>query len=283
MALAGSFGSGTITPADLAAALQGAVIKDEEKDRLAWKEYLENVMKKAGERLAAAVPGLPGAGAVMDGPVFFGVRHLSPAAAFRLRQALDACRPQLILVEGPSDLNEQMHWLCHPETRFPAAILAYTHEPPVRTILYPLAIYSPELQAIHWAHEHQTECRFMDLPSGAMLALGEAVADEADPAESTEWVYRRMEQLTGEEHDTFWERNFEQIEDWQDFQAAVNLFGEQLRQIGPGREVPHGPDPGSGSLYEADHSGSRGAGDAPEKISASAGRFMSPACRRTPR
>lgn len=48
MALAGSFGSGTITPADLAAALQGAVVKDEEKDRLAWKEYLENVMKKRG-------------------------------------------------------------------------------------------------------------------------------------------------------------------------------------------------------------------------------------------
>ncbi len=48
MALAGSFGSGTVSPADLAAALQGAVIKDEEKDRLAWKEYLENVMKKRG-------------------------------------------------------------------------------------------------------------------------------------------------------------------------------------------------------------------------------------------
>ena len=29
-------------------ALQGAVVKDEEKDRLAWKEYLENVMKKRG-------------------------------------------------------------------------------------------------------------------------------------------------------------------------------------------------------------------------------------------
>ena len=33
---------------DLAAALQGAVVKDEEKDKLAWKEYLENVMKKRG-------------------------------------------------------------------------------------------------------------------------------------------------------------------------------------------------------------------------------------------
>lgn len=48
MALAGSFGNGTITNNDLAAALQGAVIKDEDKDNVAWKEYLENVMKKRG-------------------------------------------------------------------------------------------------------------------------------------------------------------------------------------------------------------------------------------------
>ncbi len=48
MALAGSFGNGTITNEDLAAALQGAVIKDEDKDQVAWKEYLENVRKKRG-------------------------------------------------------------------------------------------------------------------------------------------------------------------------------------------------------------------------------------------
>ncbi len=48
MALAGSFGTGTISDDDLAAALQGAVVKDEEKDRISWKEYLENVMKKRG-------------------------------------------------------------------------------------------------------------------------------------------------------------------------------------------------------------------------------------------
>lgn len=48
MALAGSFGNGTISDRDLAAALQGAVIKDEENDNVAWKEYLENVMKKRG-------------------------------------------------------------------------------------------------------------------------------------------------------------------------------------------------------------------------------------------
>ena len=48
MALAGSFGDGRVSDADLAAALQGAVVKDEDKDKLAWKEYLENVMKKRG-------------------------------------------------------------------------------------------------------------------------------------------------------------------------------------------------------------------------------------------
>lgn len=48
MALAGSFGDGTITAEDLAAALQGAIVKEEEKDSISWKEYLDTVMKKRG-------------------------------------------------------------------------------------------------------------------------------------------------------------------------------------------------------------------------------------------
>lgn len=50
MALAGSFGNGRISEEDLAAGLSGAVIKDEEKDAIAWKEYLENVMRKRGSK-----------------------------------------------------------------------------------------------------------------------------------------------------------------------------------------------------------------------------------------
>lgn len=48
MALAASFGKGEINEEDLAAGLQGAVVKDEDKDKIVWKEYLENVMKKRG-------------------------------------------------------------------------------------------------------------------------------------------------------------------------------------------------------------------------------------------
>ena len=50
MALAGSFGNGTITDYDLAAALQGAIVKDEDKDSMVFKEYLENIMKKRGSQ-----------------------------------------------------------------------------------------------------------------------------------------------------------------------------------------------------------------------------------------
>ena len=48
MALAGSFGDGEISDYDLAAGLQGAVVKEDSKDGQIWEEYLENIMKKRG-------------------------------------------------------------------------------------------------------------------------------------------------------------------------------------------------------------------------------------------
>lgn len=48
MALAASFGDGKIRAADVAAGLQGAIVKDEAKDGVAWKDYLENILKKKG-------------------------------------------------------------------------------------------------------------------------------------------------------------------------------------------------------------------------------------------
>ncbi|MCL1853492.1 MAG: AAA family ATPase [Peptococcaceae bacterium] len=50
MALAGSFGDGRVKEIDLAAGLQGAVVKDEDKDQAVWNEYLENIMKKRGTK-----------------------------------------------------------------------------------------------------------------------------------------------------------------------------------------------------------------------------------------
>ena len=50
MALAGRVGTGAVTDYDLAAGLQGAIVKEDSKDAKVWEEYLENIMKKRGSR-----------------------------------------------------------------------------------------------------------------------------------------------------------------------------------------------------------------------------------------
>lgn len=44
-ALATHFGDGTLRPEDLAASLSGAIIKDPQQDEIAWREYLDVVMR----------------------------------------------------------------------------------------------------------------------------------------------------------------------------------------------------------------------------------------------
>lgn len=46
LSLAGHFGDGRLTAADLAAGLVGAVVKDPVQDRVVWLEYLETVVKE---------------------------------------------------------------------------------------------------------------------------------------------------------------------------------------------------------------------------------------------
>jgi hypothetical protein len=46
MALAGHFGDGTLRAADVASGLIGSVVKDPVQDTVAWREYLETVVKE---------------------------------------------------------------------------------------------------------------------------------------------------------------------------------------------------------------------------------------------
>ena len=99
------------------------------------------------------------------GPHVFGIRHLSPAGAWYLREFLDQVNPALVLIEGPSDFTELIGELGGKDIKPPIAVMAYTQSLPIRTILYPFACYSPEYQAILWARDHGCLCRFCDLPS----------------------------------------------------------------------------------------------------------------------
>lgn len=166
---------------------------------------------------------------------FYGVRHFSPACAYYITEFLDRVKPELVLIEGPSDLNELALPLCSAETSLPAAILAYTEESPIRTVLYPFAEFSPEFRAIKWALENGAEVRFCDLPSSSVLALQDEnplakKADEENGCKGT-FVYTWLEELSELDNDSFWEYGFESCENYEDFIAAVEEYGRSLREF----------------------------------------------------
>lgn len=189
------------------------------------------------ERKAAAAGQKAGDNEAM-GVQFFGIRHLSPAGAHHLKQFLEEKRPKLVLVEGPSDFNDQLENMVRPETKPPIAVLAYTKEAPVRTILYPFAEYSPEYQAVLWCFEHQVPCRFMDLPSEVFLALPlENHMDRDEGEEGRMNVYERLDEKAGADgHETFWERVMEHTKTADGYREGARVFGASLRELTEGKD-----------------------------------------------
>ena len=176
---------------------------------------------------------------------FFGIRHLSPACAYYVQEFLERTSPELVLIEGPSDLSHFIEPLCSSEVVPPVAILAYTEEPPIKSVLWPFAGFSREYQAMLWANRNKVPVRFCDLPGKVTLALEaeRAKAQEKENGEKEENddvvekeaedfnVYTELEKHIGMDIDSFWEYTFEHNESYEDFMAATLEYGGNLREF----------------------------------------------------
>ena len=170
-------------------------------------------------------------------PFFWGIRHLSPAGAFYLREFLDEVKPKCVLIEGPSDFNDVIPDIVRKETVPPIAVMAYTKQAPIRTILYPFAEYSPEYQAIVWCHKNKIQCKFIDMPSETFLAVTSADTSDSDNNNNNESVYEKLDsacKFGG--HETFWECTMEHVADINDYHEGANEFGKRLREITAGAD-----------------------------------------------
>ncbi|MGO4544717.1 DUF5682 family protein [Paenibacillus sp. 2TAB23] len=181
----------------------------------------------------------------------FGIRHLSPAGAVHLIRFLNETQPQLVLVEGPSDATRLINQITLSGVKPPIAILAYTEQLPIRTVVFPLAEYSPEYQAFHWAAAHGVEARFIDLPSDVSVSLyaGRRAAIREGNEEGAREYYRRtnkryeqVAELAGEpDYETYWERHFEQITGHDTYRNAIHAFSHEMRQLSESEERTHTP------------------------------------------
>ncbi|MET9655861.1 DUF5682 family protein [Streptomyces sp. NPDC006510] len=114
------------------------------------------------------------------GPLLLGVRHHGPGSARAVRAALDAARPQAVLVEGPPEADALLPLAADERMRPPVALLAHAVDDPGQAAFWPLAAFSPEWVAIRWALEHGVPVRFIDLPAANSLAMTQAAEREAD-------------------------------------------------------------------------------------------------------
>lgn len=93
-----------------------------------------------------------------------GIRHHGPGSARAVAAALPEIKPDLVLVEGPPEADAVVELAADPDMRPPVALLAYVTDDPVRAAFWPFAVFSPEWQAIRYAHDNDVPVRFCDLP-----------------------------------------------------------------------------------------------------------------------
>ena len=166
-------------------------------------------------------------------PHIFGVRHFSPAGAYYVREYLDKAKPKIVLIEGPSDFNDLMSEIVGKNVSPPIAIMAYTLEAPIQTIVYPFAEFSPEYQAILWAKENKVECRFCDLPSSIFLGIENTKEKDEEQGESlNSFIHRKIDEYSEDsDSEVFWERVMEQASDYSAYYSGARDYGKNLREL----------------------------------------------------
>jgi hypothetical protein len=106
-----------------------------------------------------------------------GIRHHGPGSARSVLRALDQIRPTAVLVEIPVDAGPALGHVGDGDLRPPVSLLSWVVAEPGRAAFAPFATFSPEWQALRWAHAHGVEARPIDLP----FAVSLAASDRSDP------------------------------------------------------------------------------------------------------
>jgi hypothetical protein len=161
----------------------------------------------------------------------FGIRHHGPGSARSLLFALEALRPDAVLVEGPPDAEDVLPLLASPEMQPPVALLVYPPDAPQDAVYYPFAEFSPEWQALRYALGHGVTARFMDLPRALDLEGG----DDAESEVREDPIGLLAEAAGYEDRELWWER---QVEQRRDAAGVFDAIFEAMAALREGYESP---------------------------------------------
>jgi hypothetical protein len=112
-----------------------------------------------------------------------GIRHHGVGSAKNVLERLKTIKPDLILVEGPPELDSVVKWVGEKDLKPPVSILCYDEGNPQRASFYPFSEFSPEWQAILYANQNGIPVRNMDLPMAISWEMAQKLEEkpENDP------------------------------------------------------------------------------------------------------
>jgi hypothetical protein len=185
---------------------------------------------------------------ILDDRVYLlGIRHHGPGSAMSVNNALAEIQPEVILLEGPPELDPILDWLSHEEMSLPVAALLYDKKEVAHSVLYPFADYSPELQAIQYAKSVNIPIQMFDLPAAHFIAQKFAQNDTNDPQAAnirTEDPIHLLAKAAGfEDSEAWWNFVVEQREN------DLAIFGAIAEAMTAVREALESEQPESQETY----------------------------------
>ncbi len=185
-----------------------------------------------------------------------GIRHHGVGSAKNVAESLKNLKPDIVLVEGPPELDMVIPFVIHKEMKPPVAVLGYNQDKPSQAVFYPFATFSPEWQAITYALKHQIPVRMIDLPLSHSFGLELKKAEEhkATPEKTPDTAEEYTEEMNVppivytdpighlaqaagyDDGELWWEHHFEQNyipQSTEDHFAGVMLAMQALREHTP--------------------------------------------------
>lgn len=151
----------------------------------------------------------------------FGIRHHGAGSAKRLRKALEALQPDLLLIEGPADAVEQLPYAAEAGMQPPVALLLFNPKDLKQAAYYPYTEFSPEWQALQYAFQAEIPVEHFDLPQAIKFEINEEIILNEEKIKSDKQLedivqdpLGYMASLAGyTDSERWWEVMFEQHDD----------------------------------------------------------------------
>ncbi len=173
-----------------------------------------------------------------------GIRHHGVGSAQQVLKRLEELKPDIVLVEGPPEINEMLSLIGKEGMVPPVALMLYNIDVPKESVFYPFAEYSPEWVASKYANKNGIPVKALDLPANLSFNLknierekqvnpanekpeenrvDELVKENTDESEINEDISVKIKNISSDPLDEFAKIDgFENGEAWWDYYFEQN-------------------------------------------------------------